>query len=335
VALVLGLSSFASQDRLALDFHEEVYPQAEAVVHGRDPYPPPGTEIVDTTNAIWPIAAVLPAVPLTILPPRAADWIATAIVLACLVSALYVLRVRDWRVYGVTLLWPPVIDAYQTANVTLPLALLVALTWRYRDRQLVSGAALGAALALKFFLWPVAVWLAAVERRRAALVSVLIGAASLLLLLPWIGIRDYVELVRDLGETFDGLSYTPYALLVDLGVGSPIARAVTIVVGVALLVAAWHRRSLGLAVGAALCLSPIVWRHFFALLIVPLALARPRFDLAWLIPLGMWAGTGTLNGAPWQTALVLALAAITVIVCETRLPARTATHPSSDVPAGI
>ena len=78
---------------------------------------------------------MLPAVPLTALPPEAADWVATAFVLAALVGALWTLGVRDWRVYGVTLLWPPVIDAYQTANVTLPLALLVALIWRYRDRR--------------------------------------------------------------------------------------------------------------------------------------------------------------------------------------------------------
>ena len=78
VALVLGLSTFADQNRLALDFHEEVYPQAEAVVDGDPPYPAPDTPITDTTNAIWPMAAVLPAIPLTALSPGAADWIATA-----------------------------------------------------------------------------------------------------------------------------------------------------------------------------------------------------------------------------------------------------------------
>ena len=86
-----------------------------------------------------PIAAVLPAVPLTVVSPVAADWIATVLVLACLVAALWLLDVRDWRIYGVTLLWPAVIDAYQTANVTLPLMLLVALMWRYRDRRAIAG----------------------------------------------------------------------------------------------------------------------------------------------------------------------------------------------------
>ena len=149
---------------------------------------------------------------------------------------------------------------------------------------------------MKFFLWPVVLWLVATGRRGAAVISAAIAVASLVLLVPWIGILDYVRLLRKLGATFDGLSYTPYALLVDLGAPSSVARAVTLLLGAAVIALAWRRRSLGLAVAAALCLSPIVWRHFFALLAVPLAISRPRFDLVWLVPLGMWVGPGTLTG---------------------------------------
>ncbi len=316
VALALALSAYAGDGRLALDFHEELYPQAKAVVHGESPYPPADTPITDTTNAIWPIAAVLPAVPLTALSADAADWVATGLVLACLFLTLWVLAVRDWRIYGVTLLWPPVIDAYQTANATLALGLLLAVLWRYRQRELIAGVALGAAIAVKFFLWPVAVWLLAIRKRWAAAVAVTVAAASLLLLLPFVGIADYVRLVRSLADAFDGLSYTPYALLLDLGAPSVVARTATVAAGLVLLAASWRRRSLGLALAAAFCLSPIVWRHFFALLVVPLAIARPRFDAAWLVPLGMWAATGTFNGSPWQTALVLTLAGLTVGLAE-------------------
>ena len=45
---------------------------------------------------------------------------------------------------------------------------------------------------------------------------------------------------------------------------------------------------------------------------VPLALARPRFDPLWLVPLAFWFVPGTYNGAPWQTALALAVGAATV-----------------------
>ncbi len=321
VALALALSAYAGDGRLALDFHEELYPQANAVVHGETPYPPAGSEITDTTNAIWPIAAVLPAVPLTALSAKQADWAATGLVLACLFGTLWVLGVRDWRIYGVTLLWPSVIDAYQTANLTLALGLLLAVAWRYRERELLAGIAVGTAIAMKFFLWPVAVWLLAIRKRWAAAAAVAVASASLLLLLPYIGLRDYVSLVRRLADAFDGLSYTPYALVLDLGAPSAVARSVSVALGALLLAGAWRRRSLGLALAGAFCLSPIVWRHFFALLVVPLAIARPRLDAAWFVPLGMWMGTGTFNGAPWQTAVVLTLVGLTVALAE-RPPVR-------------
>ena len=81
----------------------------------------------------------------------------------------------------------------------------------------VAGAALGSALALKLFLWPVVVWLASIgrhERRRSASPRRRVLAAPA----PAVhGIADYVRLLRDLGETFEGCRYTPYALLADLG----------------------------------------------------------------------------------------------------------------------
>ncbi len=322
-ALVIGLSTFADQNRIALDFHHELYPQALAVVHGDDPYPAPDADLSDGTNAIWPMAAVLPATPLTALSPEAADWVATVLVLLTLAATLWVAGVGDWRIYGLTLLWPPVIDSYQTANLTLPLALLVAVVWRYRAERWIAGAALGFALALKFFLWPVAVWLVATGRKTAAGISVAVAGASLVLLVPFIGIVDYVRLLRNLSDTFDSESYTPYALLLDLGTPSTAARIVTLAAGVALLALAWRRRSLGLAIGAALVLSPIVWRHFFALLIVPLALARPRLGPVWFLPLAFWFVPGSYNGQTWQTALGIAVAGLTVAVAEPGTSERT------------
>jgi hypothetical protein len=318
LALVLALWAYAGDDRLALDFHHELYRQADAVVHGRDAYESPDADLSDRANRLWPMAAVLPVVPLTALPAGVADWLATALVLAALVGALWLLEVRDWRVYGVVLLWPATIEAIQTANASLPLTLLVAIMWRYREHAVPAGLALGYGIAVKLFLWPVAVWLALVGRVRAAVVAALAAAASLLFLLPFIGISEYVRLLRALGEEFEHETYTLFALLTDLGAPDTAARAVTVAVGIGVLALAWRRRSLGLAIAAALVLSPIVWRHFFVLLLVPLALSRPRFDAAWLIPIGLWVGDGTFNGAPWQTACVLGLVTLTFALCELR-----------------
>ena len=316
LSVVIALSSFSGDYQPAYDFHHELYPEAKLVVRGHDPYPPPDADLSDGTNNIWPIAAVVPVVPLTLLPAAAADWTATFVVLACLGCALWALGIRDWRVYGITLLWPPVIMAYQTANLTLPLCLLCALAWRFRARTWLPGVMVGAALAVKFFLWPLAVWLAATGKLRASATSIALAAASLLLILPFVTLGTYVELLRKLSDTFDERGYTIYALLLDAGFASTAARLATVIVGGALLAVSWRRRSFALAIGAALVLSPIVWLHFLALLVVPLAIARPRFQPAWLLALPLWVVPGTGNGRPWQTALVLVVLFAILAACE-------------------
>ena len=47
-------------------------------------------------------------------------------------------------------------------------------------------------------------------------------------------------------------------------------------------------RSFTCAVAATLALSPIVWLHYLVVLLVPLAIARPRFSLLWLLPALLW-----------------------------------------------
>jgi hypothetical protein len=332
LTVVIAVSSY-SGDSVAYDFHHELYPEAKLVVEGLDPYPPADADLSDGTNNIWPIAAVLPVVPLTLLPPAAADWVMTFLVLASLVGALWIVGARDWRVYGVTLLWPPVINAYQTANMTLPLCLLCAIAWRARRRTWLPGLVIGAAIAIKFFLWPLTLWLAATGRVRASAASVAVAGASLLLLLPFVGIGTYVELLRNLSDTFDGESYTIYALLVDVGASSAVARAATLAVGGVMLALAWRRRSFGLGIGAALVLSPIVWLHSFALLAVPMAIARPRFHPAWLLALPLWLVPGTLNGNAWQTALALVVLFAIIAACE-RDPSADRSRPPETVLVG-
>ncbi len=93
---------------------------------------------------------------------------------------LYVLEVRDWRCYGLALLWPPVISAIQTGNLTLWFGLAAALTWRFRDRLIAPSASIGVTLAAKFFLWPLVVWLAATRRIAASVLACALGAGLLL-----------------------------------------------------------------------------------------------------------------------------------------------------------
>ncbi len=71
-----------------------------------------------------------------------------------------------------------------------------------------------------------------------------------------------------------------------------------------------------LAIVASLALSPIVWLHYFALLLVPLAITRPRFGPVWILPIALWVVPADGNGrAAWQTALTLVVFSAVVALC--------------------
>ena len=322
VVLGLTLALAVRQGDFAVDFHNELYPQAKLVLHGTDPYPPPGSDLSSGANSIWPVAALVPVFPLVPLPPGAADGVWTALVIVSLLATLLVLGVRDWRVVGVTFLWAPVISAIQTANLTLPLGLLLAIAWRFRHGRGTAGVAVGVGIAAKFFLWPFVPLFAALRRRTDAAIALALALGSLLLLLPFISIGDYLRLVHSLSNTFERHSYTLYAFLTSVHTGGEAARIAAIAVGIIVLALSVVRRSFAIAVGAALALSPIVWLHFFALLVVPLAIVRPRFCAAWLVPAALIVAPGTGNGGPWRTGFALLVAAATLAWCAREERAR-------------
>jgi hypothetical protein len=329
VSLVLLLVTFSEQHRVGLDF-TTAYAQAGLVVDGLNPYASPDADVSGGSIGAWPIAAILPAVPLRVLPAGVAVWIATIVALATLMATLLVLGVRDWRIAGLVLLWPPAIDAYQTANVSATLGLLTALAWRYRDRSIVAGLALGTSVALKFFLWPVVAWYAVTRRVAAAVIAVLLAGASLLLVTPFVSLGDYLRLVGNLSDTFDEKSYTPFALFVGLGLSDGVAHSITVGLGVGLFALACRRRSLGLAIATALVLSPIIWRHYFVVLAVPMAISFPRLHPAWAIPLGFWLVPGTYNGGTWQVSIALATAGAAVAASELWGTAERTTRPAEN-----
>src|SRR5207247_9557366 len=75
--------------------------------------------------------------------------------------------------------------------------------------------------------------------------------------------------------------------------------------------------TLTLTLAAALAASPIVWVHYFLLLLVPLALTRPRLSPLWLVPLAYYP----LGEATWPAGdavkLGLALVATMLVLVAT------------------
>ncbi|MER3410151.1 MAG: hypothetical protein C4306_08645, partial [Thermoleophilia bacterium] len=140
-------------------------------------------------------------------------------------------------------------------------------------------------------------------------------------------------LLRRLSDEEAWASYS----LVAMGMRAHLPQAAAIglalaVAGGLLAAAAWVSRngagsvrdrevaSLALALAAALAASPIVWLHYFVLLLVPVSLLSPRLSLLWLVPLALWPlpQTGWPGGDPAK--LALALVVIVVVVAAASLP---------------
>ena len=301
--LAVGLSD----NSLSADFHHEIYPQAKEMLEGHNPYPPPDFDPTVGANYIWPPLVAYLAAPLTVLPLGVADVVMLVLGLACIAASLWIVGLRDWRVYGLVAMWPQIAGEMRVSHLTAPICLLVALAWRSRDRRLQPGVLVGFATAMKFFVWPLWLWLGSRRQYGAAALAAGIAGASLLFLLPYVSIGDYARTLLQLGRGFDQDSYTLFGLLVQSGASEAAGRAAMWACGLLLLGATWRYRSFTLAIAAALTISPIVWLDYFALAAVPLAIARPRLSWVWFLPLATWGlrGAGLHIGNPWDIARLL------------------------------
>ena len=322
VVLVLVFADALTDGSYAIDFRP-LYRAGEDILAGENPYPLEGDLLTAAGSPfVYPPFPAVLSIPLTVFSVDAAGFLVMVSLVAAALLIPFVLGVRDWRCYGVLLLWPPVISAIQTGNVTLWLALGCALAWRWKDRPAPSSASVGVTLATKFFLWPLLVWL--VAARRAATAALALAVGLVLLVASWAtigfdGLRRYPDLLQRLEEVVGDDAYTVFNLMSDLGAPDAIARTLWLGLGFALLAACVvlarsgdERSGLVLALAAALALTPLVWLHYFALLSVACSLARPRLGVVWLVPLAMFVATGSGDPTPLQTVVTLTAAGVTV-----------------------
>jgi glycosyl transferase family 87 len=301
----------------------------DAVRHGTSPYPDPAGVVGGAYDYfVYPAPVALLMVPLAALPFSVAATIFSLAMIACVVLALWLLEVDDWRCYGAAFLWFPTLLAILVGNVTPLLILGVAALWRFRDRALIAGLAAAGVIVAKLFLWPLLVWMLATRRFATALITAASAVAITLAgwaVLGFDGLRSYPHLLAKLARVEEGQSFSLTALAQSLGLSRSAAQLVTIVAGAAVLLAAallakghgGDRVSFTLALAAGLLLSPIVWLHFVALLLVPVALAERRLAAMWMLPIVLWvlktSRDHTSFGSPWRIALPLAVAAVLVV----------------------
>jgi hypothetical protein len=321
----------AGHHSLAIDFHNAFWPAGWKVLHGIGPYVGPRSPAVAAGVAfVYPGPAALMFAPFALISRGAADVLFTVVCIAAVLGSLRLLGVRDWRLYGLAMLWPPVVSGWQTANVTLLIVLGLAVVWRVRDRPVALGVALVLIVSLKPFMWPIGIWLLASRRDRA--LGLAVGAALALNALAWgpLGIgslHSYSALLGAVTRVEENGAYTPMALFTQLGAGHAAALALGVVIAVAAVLGciAYARRgddprALLMAVATSLLASPLVWRHYFALLIVPIAIMTPRLSAAWLVPLLMYACPVT-DPVLWQLSIALAAFALVLLLAVLMPPA--------------
>jgi hypothetical protein len=248
---------------------------------------------------VYPPLLAFVLAPLSILPLNVAVSLWALLSLFFVVGALYLLDVRDWRCYPVALLWTFNREAIEYGAIGPLLLLVVAVCWRYRDEPWGASVSAGCAIALKLFLWPLVLWLTFTGRVKAA--GLAVASTAALILVPWAaigfqGLTQYPALLRKASEQQDG-TYSLVAVARALGSSVALGDAISLACGLVLLVLAFlaarssadadtrDRRSLTFVIAASLVLTPIVWTHYFVLLLVPVSLARPRLSLVWLVPL--------------------------------------------------
>jgi Glycosyltransferase family 87 len=318
--LVLVIARYAVGRHLGFDYRP-LWEASRHLFDGTSPYPAPhAAALHDEQQFVYPPLAAILAAPLALLPFGVAAAVVAILELGATGLTLWVLGVRDWRCYGVTLLWYPVLQNFLIGSITSLLALGLAVLWRYRDDRRVATLVSATVIAAKVFLWPLVFWLAATRRWTTALYAVAVGVTAVVVswaLFGFAGLTSYPRLLDELSRLEAWKSYSAVSLGLVFGMSTGEARAVAIGAGALILAAVVlvglrrsadsDRQAFVLAIAAAFLFSPIVWTHYFALLVVPIAITRRSLTPLWFVPLAMWATTGQSDGQGWRVVLGVAV----------------------------
>jgi hypothetical protein len=138
------------------------------------------------------------------------------------------------------------------------------------------------------------------------------------------GLSEFPTLLRNLSHVESVQGFSVVALADRLGLPGPqtSGTALGVTLGLAMLATCFAAPSRGdldrrifiTAVGLSLLLTPILWLHYFTIMLVPIALASPRLGPEWLLFLGYWISPYTLPGTFSTWRLLVALAITFVII---------------------
>ncbi len=289
---------------------------AKDVLEGVSPYTPPrlATYRAMENPYVYPPTLAVLSVPLAALPFQVAAAVWAAANGLALGLALWIAGLRDRRCYVLVACSQLVVASLLFGQPDGVLALLLALVWRTRERAWRCGLWLGLLIALKIIAWPLIAWLWWSGRRQAALRTALCLLAWLALswaALGFAGVESYPRVLATDATAMQAHTHSLVALLLRLGAGGTGARVLSLLAACALLV--WARRSaelsgFALALAAGIVVSPIVHSAYLLALLVPLAIARPRLDSAWIVLLALWLSAAEPVAQTWQYLVPIAVA---------------------------
>jgi alpha-1,2-mannosyltransferase len=292
-----------------------------AVLHGHSPYvAPQAVLLAQNDKFVYPAIDAYTFVPFALLPRGVAAVFFLFLSCAAVAVGVQLLGVRDWRCLSVALLSPPLFFALAFGTLEPLLFLGVAAAWHYRQTRWVA-VIVGLTCVAKFFLWPLIVWLTATRRLGAAAGAVAVAVVSALA--GWAGIgfaglTSYPTTLRVLDRIAQWRSYSLSGLALALHLPTAAGTVVLAAVAVAgcLLMFRFARLPNGdeqayiVAILTALLATPLLWNHYLVLLLVPLALARPRLSWAWALPMLLWLTPHPeAGGVAWRAALLLSVTA--------------------------
>jgi alpha-1,2-mannosyltransferase len=289
-----------------VDF-DSFWRSARAMLEGRNIYDT-GVRLVNLNPPVWTLLISPLGLLSALTAYRVFVVISLVITVGYLAWTVEELRLRPgWVAVGVVilLLSSPMLATLALGQVYPVLALGLVAAWvaDRRDRQEVSGAALGLVIAFKPSLLPVLLWPVARRQWRALVAALVSGAAATLVGVVVLGpgaTLDYIGVLRDrsVSAYWDNASLPSAAA--RLFTENPYAQNVAtlpwmVTVGYALGIAAIfftamrirHSPEVGLwaMVAASLLASPIAWHNYLVLLGpgVLLLLARGMVAPAFLL----------------------------------------------------
>jgi len=276
----------------------EVYTRAaRAIAADANPYPHVGSAAVFSQHAfVYPYATALAFSPFGWMPHALARTLFVMLEFAALVlTAVLLSRPRE-RVaaLALVLLSAPSLRSVQVGALGPVLCALLASSWRFRSRSVTSGVILAVAAATKLVLVPVLAWPLVTGRVRmviAAGVSLLVLLAAGFHLGP-IGMSSYRQLMVGLSAHEGPGSASLAGALRRLGIAWPVSVVAAGLAAVGLVAAfavvyrhrADERVVFGAAIVASVVASPIVWSHYYVLvLVVILLFPLPAVRAAWFV----------------------------------------------------